>query len=782
MRLPTGLRATSLATLALWVALLLPWSDTAYAEEAPPASPAAVDQGIVEAGDRERPSDESEEGEPETIDSEEEVAEATVETSKSAETAETASADDVVRDSGDRVAQLPPRWRVGRLVEGVSADASAEEDGRSRLEQSVDAAFGQVVSAMYTLLFFDVMPDALKGSLVRQHAVALHVVHPDAAVLAGDAAREVSTRQEVDAWIVSAETPAGARWVPYAVSTYEDGLGDRMVQGWMPLLVHESASLESSAWASTSLASDGSRFSIWLDWVFEDAEVLETWSAANEGAIAVLLQDGDAHALFRVESTSRSGVLRAELPAWGDPARSMREHRDIGAMLVSDRGTGPRMPFIVLWLIVGAVFLTLRMGFINLRGFTHALSVVRGKVPNSGDDGEVSHFQALSSALSATVGLGNIAGVAIAVAIGGPGAVFWMLVAAFFGMTSKFVECTLGHLYRDIGPDGRVMGGPMMYLRKGLAERGLGPMGVTLSVIFMVFCIGGSLGGGNMFQANQAYSALNAATPFNISPSLFGIILMVGVGIVILGGIRRIGVAAASIVPLMCSLYVLAALTVLILRADAVPYALYHIVVDAFSGSALYGGAIGVMIVGFQRAAFSNEAGIGSAAIAHSASKTREPARVGMVALLEPFIDTFIVCLATGLVIVVSGVLDNPEALAVTHSGALLTSAAFGSVLSWFPILLSVAIVLFAYSTMLSWSYYGERCWVGLFGEGSSNVYRVIFLIFIYIGSVASLGNVIDFSDLMILSMAFPNILGLYLLVGKVRQITDDYQRRMAEK
>jgi len=434
-------------------------------------------------------------------------------------------------------------------------------------------------------------------------------------------------------------------------------------------------------------------------------------------------------------------------------------------------------PFVVLWLFCGAIFFTFAMRFINIRGFVHAINVVRGKYDKGGESGEVSHFQALSSALSATVGLGNIAGVAIAVSMGGPGAIFWMIVAALLGMTSKFVECTLGVKYRHVAEDGTVLGGPMVYLKDGLAKRGFASLGAVLAVVFAVFCIGGSFGGGNMFQANQAYAAFSSFMPFNVPSWAFGIAMMIGVGAVILGGIKRIAATAARIVPLMCSLYVMVALFIVVMNITALPAALGAILNDAFTGNAMCGGVLGVLIMGIQRAAFSNEAGIGSASIAHSAAKTDEPVREGLVALLEPFIDTVIVCLATALVIVISGVLDDPAAAGA--EGAVLTAMAFQTVISWFPVFLTIAIILFAYSTMISWSYYGERCWVSLFGSRSAIAYRVIFLGFIFVGSVSNLGAVLDFSDLMILSMAFPNILGLYILTGEVRRDLDSYMGRL---
>ena len=432
------------------------------------------------------------------------------------------------------------------------------------------------------------------------------------------------------------------------------------------------------------------------------------------------------------------------------------------------------LPFIVAWLVMGAVFFTLRMQFINLRGFWHAIEVTSGKFDNPDEDGEISHFQALASALSATVGLGNIAGVAVAVGTGGPGAIFWMVTAGFLGMSSKFTECTLGQMYRQIDERGHVSGGPFRYLSAGLADLGLGGLGKGLSVLFAVMCVGGSFGGGNMFQSNQAVAQLTGVFPSLAGNELaMGIGLALLVGLVIIGGIKRIGAAAGIIVPLMCAVYVLAGLWILVAHAADVPAAFATIVGEAFSPKALGGGFIGVLVVGFQRAAFSNEAGVGSASIAHSAATTQEPVREGIVALLEPFIDTIIVCTMTGLVVVITGAYQSGES-----DGVRMTSEAFGSVISWFPYLLSLAVLLFAFSTMISWSYYGERSWTYLFGPGSAMLYKVIFLVMSVLGAVLKLGSVIDFSDAMILGMAFPNILGAVLLSGRVREALDDYWTR----
>ena len=561
-----------------------------------------------------------------------------------------------------------------------------------------------------------------------------------------------------------------------------------------------------------------------------------------------------------------------------------------------------QIPLVIIVLVGAAVFFTLRFNFINILGFKHAIEVVLGRYDNPDDPGEVSHFQALSSALSATVGLGNIAGVAIAVSLGGPGAVFWMMATAFFSMTSKFAECTLGQMYRRTDARGDVQGGPMVYLRDGLADIGYPNLGKYLSVAFAVLCIGGSFGGGNMFQANQSFSGMAGVIPWldgnkaqgevtlqaaqpveltigkhfvrmarpgikaapgqeladddlardllyapvkdvvlqtsdwalvdglytttlNVQASasgelynipaggikgialgtlegprkvtflapanirvigasamsggennrawLFGILLVLMVGVVIIGGIKSIGRVAEKIVPAMCGVYLLAATVVILMNINQLPEALELIWNEAFTPQAGVGGMIGVFIQGVKRAAFSSEAGTGSAAIAHSAAKTDEPVREGIVALLEPFIDTIVVCFMTGMVIVITGAYADPAN--ATLEGVEITSAAFGSALSWFPVVLSIAVFLFAYSTMISWSYYGERCWTFLFGSGQSMTYRLIFLIFVWLGCVSNMQNVTDFSDLMILSMAFPNLIGAVMLSGKLLDALNDY-------
>jgi AGCS family alanine or glycine:cation symporter len=440
------------------------------------------------------------------------------------------------------------------------------------------------------------------------------------------------------------------------------------------------------------------------------------------------------------------------------------------------------LPAVVLWLVMGALFLTVRMGFINLRGFRHAIAVTRGKFSNPADAGEVSHFQALSAALSATVGLGNIAGVAIAVSRGGPGATFWMILAGLLGMSSKFTECTLGQMYREKRPDGRLMGGAMHYLSRGLADVGFAGLGKVLAVCFAILCIGGSLAGGNAFQVNQSLGAVRETLPWLAGREwIYGLVMAFLTGIVILGGIRRIAQTAEKIVPLMVAIYGAAAIYILLSHASEIPAAFGLIVSGAFTPEGIEGGFIGVLVMGFQRAAFSNEAGCGSAAIAHSAAKTPHPVREGIVALLEPFIDTVVVCTMTALVIVVTGAWSDPQyaALRDANRGAALTSRAMGAEISWFPYVLSLAVMLFAYSTMISWSYYGERCWAWMFGDASSTLYRWLFLVFVFLGSIVTATNVLDFGDLMILGMAIPNILGLYFLNGKVRAALDDYWSKL---
>jgi AGCS family alanine or glycine:cation symporter len=435
------------------------------------------------------------------------------------------------------------------------------------------------------------------------------------------------------------------------------------------------------------------------------------------------------------------------------------------------------IPFIVIWLIFGAAFFTFRMGFINIRGFKHALQLARGKYDEPNAPGRITHFQALATAVSATVGLGNIAGVAIAVSLGGAGATFWMILAGFLGMSSKFVECTLGVKYRFINEEGRIFGGPMNYLRYGLEKRNMGKLGKVLAACFAVLAIGASFGGGNMFQANQSFAILSGQIPFLVGNGFwFGVFLMVLVGVVIIGGINSIAKVTGKVVPIMAGVYILGALVVIGINIDNLGPALNAIFSGAFTPTALKGGFIGVLVVGFQRAAFSNEAGVGSAAIAHSAAKTNHPPSEGFVALLEPFIDTVVVCTLTALVLIFTG-MHEVEGV----SGVQLTTDAFGSVISWFPYVLSVAVFLFAFSTMISWSYYGMRAWTYIFGRSNRSelIYKIIFLLFVVLGASVSLGAVLDFSDMMILAMSFPNIIGLYIMSGEVRKDLKEYMTKL---
>lgn len=447
-------------------------------------------------------------------------------------------------------------------------------------------------------------------------------------------------------------------------------------------------------------------------------------------------------------------------------------------------GSEANVPFVVLWLVVAAVVFTFYFRFVNLRGLAQGFRLVRGDFNDPRAAGEVTHFQALATALSGTVGLGNIAGVAIAVSVGGPGAVIWMMLAGFLGMSSKFVECTLGVKYRLISDDGSVSGGPMWYLSRGLADRGpgLARLGKFCAVLFAIFCIGGSFGGANMFQSNQSFQQFVGVTGgadswFADKGWLFGLILAFFVALVIIGGIRSIARVTSKIVPVMAVIYISAGLVIIAVHVDQVPAAIGLMLSSALGISSVAGGALGVLAIGFQRAAFSSEAGIGSAAIAHSAVQTDEPVSEGLVALYEPFIDTIVVCAITGLVIVISGAYVADSGM----GGVELTSQAFASVIGWFPYVLAIAVILFAYSTMLAWAYYGQKCFAFLFGDSRAvaNAYKVLFLMFVVLGASMELGAVIGFSDAMILAMAFPNLLGIYFLLPTVRRELDKYMEKV---
>ena len=443
----------------------------------------------------------------------------------------------------------------------------------------------------------------------------------------------------------------------------------------------------------------------------------------------------------------------------------------------------PVMPFIVAWLIIAGVFLTLRFNFVNLRMMRHAYRVIRGKYRTADDKGEVTPFQALTTALSATVGLGNIAGVAIAISIGGPGATLWMILAGFLGMTTKFTEASLAQMYREVRSDGRLMGGAMEYLSKGFAEKGAPRLGKGLAIMFALFTILGSFGAGSAFQISQSLGAVQSQIAFfREMPIAYGLFMAVAVGLVIIGGIRRISHVAEAVVPFMVILYVGACLWIVGSNAELIPAALVKIFTEAFSPVAVAGGMVGALVQGFKRAAFSSEAGLGSAAIAHSTASVKYPVRQGLVALYEPFIDTVVICTMTALVIVITGVYNAPEyeAMRAASQGASLTSAAFATVSDWFPMILTLSVVLFAYSTAISWSYYGERCWVYVFGERYSLLYKAIFIGFVIVASIASPASLLDFTDLLVLSMAFPNLIGLYLLSGKVKVALGEYRAKLA--
>ena len=451
-------------------------------------------------------------------------------------------------------------------------------------------------------------------------------------------------------------------------------------------------------------------------------------------------------------------------------------------------------PFVIYLLVGSAIFFTLYFGFPNIKYFMTSIRVVSGKYDkvekddSSSDDGEVSHFQALTTAVSGTVGNGNIAGVALAIALGGPGATFWMIVCGLMGMSLKFVECTLGVHYRDVDDEGIVYGGPMYYLTKGLKEKGFVTLGKIAAVFFAIFCIGGSFGGGNAAQANQAALVIKDLLGFEstFSGAIIGIVLAIVVGIIIIGGIKRIASVTEKIVPFMALLYIVACLYILLLNFSFLDDAIALIVKEAFNPTAIgVGGVIGVLMVGFKRAAFSNEAGVGSASIAHSAVKTKYAASEGLVALLEPFIDTVVICTLTALVIITfnsSGVFayggeGGVMIDGVMYEGAGITSKAFAEYIPYSDVFLTVAVVLFAVSTMISWSYYGLQSWKFLFGRGEKSdlTYKLLFLSFVIIGSAASMNSIWAFSDAMIFAMVFPNMVGLYILFPVVKEQLTKY-------
>jgi len=453
------------------------------------------------------------------------------------------------------------------------------------------------------------------------------------------------------------------------------------------------------------------------------------------------------------------------------------------------------IPFVLILLVASALFFTIYFGFVNIRRFPTAINVVRGKYDeldksDSGEskEGEVTHFQALATAVSGTVGNGNIAGVALAIALGGPGATFWMVICGLLGMSSKFVECTLGVQYRDVGEDGTIYGGPMYYISKGLKERGFTNLGKVAAVFFAIFCIGGSFGGGNAAQSNQATIVLKDLMSLESTAAGFwiGIILAFLVGIIIIGGIKRIAQVTEKVVPFMAVMYIIACLYIILSNFLLIDDAFSLIVSEAFNPKAIgVGGVIGVLLVGFKRAAFSNEAGAGSASIAHSAVKTKYSASEGLVALLEPFIDTVVICTMTALVIIIfnfGGAFQYGGEGAVmidgiSYEGAGITSMAFGEYIPYSNIFLTIAVVLFAVSTMISWSYYGLQSWKYLFGRGkvADLTYKLLFLVFVIIGASASMNSIWAFSDAMIFAMVFPNMIGLFFLFPVVKKELKKY-------
>jgi AGCS family alanine or glycine:cation symporter len=444
---------------------------------------------------------------------------------------------------------------------------------------------------------------------------------------------------------------------------------------------------------------------------------------------------------------------------------------------------GSDAPIVVLWLVIGAVYFTFRFRFINFWGLRRGIALVMGHGPSTEGSGEVSHFQALATAVSGTVGIGNIGGVAVAISVGGPGAALWMLVAGILGMSTKFVECSLGVIYREEHADGSVSGGPMHYLRKGLAERGYESLGRALGTFYAGGIVIGCLGIGNMFQSNQAFVQIVGVTGAESSwladkGWLVGLVLAVIVGAVVIGGIRSIARVTATLVPFMAVLYLVGAFIIIALNAEAIPWALEQIISQAFNPDAMGGGLLGALIVGFQRAVFSNEAGIGSATIAHAAVKTSEPITEGFVSLLEPLIDTVIICSATALVIITTSYYEPDFAQGL--GGIEMTSHAFERNLSWSPPLLALAATLFALSTMVSWSYYGLKGWTYLFGtdKRTSNIFNLIFCVFVALGCTIQLEAVLEFSDAMVFLICVPNIFGLYILTPIVKRELAAYLAR----
>ncbi len=433
---------------------------------------------------------------------------------------------------------------------------------------------------------------------------------------------------------------------------------------------------------------------------------------------------------------------------------------------------GSKLPLIMVWLIMGGIVCTLAFRFINLRGFRHSARVIRGDYSSNDHPGEATPFQALSTAVSGTVGLGSIGGVAVAVSLGGPGAAFWMMIAGFLGMSTKFAEVTLAVKYRLVRPDGTVSGGAMYYVPVALSRVGLPRLGKFLAVFFCVAAVGGSL---TIFQVQQSYSQLRLVTGFE-QAWVYGLLVAVWVGFVLFGGVKRIVKWTDKLSPFMCLLYVAACLVVLGANYANLPRALATIFHDAFAPNAVTGGVVGALIQGFRRASFANEAGIGSAPMAHATVRTREPMSQGFAALMEPFLDTIVICLLTALVVVVSGVYQTSHNVDIA-----LTSDAFATVVPWFPVVLAVVAMLFALSTVLSWGYYGEQAWTWLFtgAKPSRIAYRLLLCAVLFVAPTLNIGQVVNIVDSLNFCMAIPNLIAVYLLLPELRADLASYWRRV---
>ena len=522
--------------------------------------------------------------------------------------------------------------------------------------------------------------------------------------------------------------------------------------------------------------------------------------------VAVLLLGNGIVLAQETETNSLSPVAEVGLAEEATPAVEESESVDelinngfgvatgwfVKAIFSSIRIADYDVLWVILWLAAAGIVFTAVFKAVNIRAFPLALRTVRGKYSGPDDPGNISHFQALATAVSGTVGLGNIAGVAIGISIAGPGVAFWLFLSGFLGMATKFAECTLGVKYRSLDGEGHVQGGPMYYLKRGMAERGLGPVGAILAVFFAIFCVFASFGGGNIFQVNQVTQQLINVTGeesfFASNQWVFGLMMALVTALVIIGGIRSIAKVTSKLVPTMCVIYILSALLVLVVNAEAIPGAIGMIVTEAFQPrAAVTGGILAAFIWGMRRATFSNEAGIGSAPIAHSAARTRKPASEGVVALLEPFVDTVIVCTMTSLVIVTTMQFDGDTANFTVNGQAFelgrgtnnsssfgigLTSAAFETVNSGFRYLLFVCVLLFAFSTLVTWSYYGLQAWQYLFGKNQilELTYKTVFCLIIIAGASANVGNAVDFSDAALFAMSIPNLIGVYFMIPIIRR------------